>query len=309
VSELGRFSALFLEMMGVERGASPHTLDAYGRDLTLFMEESGAQTLEDLDENALRSYLETLTLKGYAPTTRARKLSTLKQFCLFLVQEGKLARDPTKLITSAAKGRPLPKILYEAEIQQLLAAARTRRDKESLRLTFFLELFYATGLRVSELISLPRQPFEKIKNAKELSFITVLGKGRKERFIPIPVKVLEAYGAYDAVRAQFLPQGVSSPWLFPSTSKQGFLTRQRVNQLIKELALLAGLDPTKISAHVLRHAFATHLLEGGADLLSVQKLLGHADVGTTQIYTHVLSDHLKDFVEAHHPLSKKNPPS
>ncbi|MBA4749933.1 MAG: tyrosine recombinase [Alphaproteobacteria bacterium] len=296
-------------MMGVERGASPHTLEAYGRDLSLFIEESGAQTLDDLREDVLRSYLETLTHKGYAPTTRARKLSTLKQFCLFLVQEGKLLRDPTKLITSASKGRSLPKILYEAEIQQLLAVARTRHDKESLRLAFFLELFYATGLRVSELISLPRQPFEKIKHAKDLSFITVLGKGRKERFIPIPVKVLEAYSAYDAVRAHFLPQGASSPWLFPSTSKQGFLTRQRVNQLIKELALLAGLDPTKISAHVLRHAFATHLLEGGADLLSVQKLLGHADVGTTQIYTHVLSEHLKDFVEAHHPLSKKHPSS
>lgn len=300
---------LFLEMMAVERGASVHTLDSYARDLTHFLRETVVSRTAALTPKCLQSYVEMLGRQGFAPSTCARKLSCLRQFSLFLMREEVLAQDPTRLIGAPSRDKILPKILSEDEVELLLKKARAYTHKEGIRLAFFLELLYATGLRVSELVSLPMHPFERLKNIKELTFVSVMGKGRKERLIPLPPQVLNAFRSYDEVREFFIPgknvRSKTSSWLFPSTSAQGYVTRQRLNQLLKELCLEANLDPRRVSAHVLRHAFATHLLNRGADLMSVQKLLGHADIGTTQIYTHVMGDHLAQFVQEHHPLAQE----
>lgn len=295
---------LFLEMMVATKGASANTCESYGRDLVHFFDVSGARTPGELTPEGVTTYLARLEEKGYAPSSRARKMSSLRQFCRFLVMEGVLGQDPTRLLEAPRRARPLPKIVYEGEMQELLRAAHMGEEPHDKRLALFLELFYATGLRVSELISLPLQPFLRLKDTKTLCVIPVMGKGKKERLIPLPPQVLEAVRAYLPVRGVFVKTG-DSPWLFPSSAATGHITRQRVNQLIKELCVLAGLDPEKVSAHVLRHAFATHLLGNGADLVSVQKLLGHADLGTTQIYTHVMGDHLQEFLQAHHPLNKQ----
>lgn len=301
---------LFLEMMAVERGASVHTLDSYTRDLTHFMRETSVRRTAALTPTCLQSYAQSLGRQDFAPSTCARKLSCLRQFCLFLMREEILEHDPTRLISAPSRDKTLPKILSEAEVELLLNTARAYTHHEGIRLAFFLELLYATGLRVSELVSLPIHPFERLRHVEELTFVSVMGKGRKERLIPLPPQVLNAFRSYDEVREFFIPgknvRCKMSPWLFPSTSAQGYLTRQRLNQLLKELCVAAGIDPKRVSAHVLRHAFATHLLNRGADLMSVQKLLGHADIGTTQIYTHVMGDHLSQFVQEHHPLAQIN---
>lgn len=297
--------ALFLEMMVANKGAAAHTCESYRRDLLHFFEISGAKSPDDLDTKRVTDFLACLEEKGYAPSSRARKMSSLRQFCRFLVLEGVLNQDPTRLLEAPRRARPLPKIVYEAEMQELLHTAHAGDDPADKRLALFLELLYATGLRVSELITLPAQPFVRLKEARVLSVIPVMGKGKKERLIPLPPQVLDAVRAYLPVRGSFIAGG-DSPWLFPSPSAAGHITRQRVNQLIKDLCVRAGLDATKVSAHVLRHAFATHLLSHGADLVSVQKLLGHADLGTTQIYTHVMGDHLQEFIQAHHPLNRQD---
>lgn len=297
--------ALFLEMMVATKGASSNTCESYGRDLTHFFEMSEARTPHALNPDGIIQYLTLLEEKGYASSSRARKMSSLRQFCRFLVMEGVLEQDPTRLLEAPRRARPLPKVMYEGEMQALLGAAHMGEEPSDKRLALFLELFYATGLRVSELISLPLQPFVRLKDAKTLCVIPVMGKGKKERLIPLPPQVLEAVRTYLPVRGVFI-KGADSPWLFPSSAASGHITRQRVNQLIKALCVVAGLDPEKVSAHVLRHAFATHLLGNGADLVSVQKLLGHADLGTTQIYTHVMGDHLQEFLQAHHPLNIAN---
>lgn len=301
---------LFLEMMAVERGASVHTLDSYTRDLTHFVRETSVNRTAALTPKCLQTYAETLGRQNFAPSTCARKLSCLRQFCLFLLREEVLEQDPTRLISAPSRDKALPKILSEGEVELLLSTARVYTHHEGIRLAFFLELLYATGLRVSELVSLPMYPFERLRHVRELTFVSVMGKGRKERLIPLPPQTLNAFRAYDEVRETFVPGAnvryKASPWLFPSTSAQGYVTRQRLNQLLKDLCLAAGIDPRRVSAHVLRHAFATHLLNRGADLMSVQKLLGHADIGTTQIYTHVMGDHLSQFVQEHHPLAEKS---
>lgn len=296
----------FLEMMVAERGASRHTIDAYRRDLADyagFLDRRKLPVLE-ADTAAIRAYLSQMSSAGASAATQARRLSALRQFHRFLYLEGARADDPTQTVEGPRQHRPLPKVLEHHEIAALIATAHDRDDPEGLRLTACLELLYATGLRVSELVALPLSGL-----APDHHLLTVRGKGDKERMVPIGGAAREALDAYLAIRQHFMGPRAQDRYLFPSRSKVGHLTRQRLGQLLKELASQAGIDPAKLSPHVLRHAFASHLLAGGADLRAVQMMLGHADIATTQIYTHVQGDRLKAAVRAHHPLAKPRRPA
>lgn len=301
----------FFEMLAAERGAARLTLAAYRNDLADvagFLARRGV-ALAHADTAALHDYFAALTTRRLAPRTLARRLSALRQFCRFLVGEGVRPDDPTAGIDAPRLGRPLPKILGEAEIARLIAAAATRPAEEGARLRCLLELLYATGLRVSELVGLPLAAAQR-----DPRFLLVRGKGGKERVVPLSGPAREALAAYLECRPRFLPRLLppgrpadpkTARWLFPSRGAAGHLTRQRCGQLLKELALAAGLDPALLSPHVLRHAFATHLLDHGADLRSVQQMLGHADISTTQIYTHVQGARLRRLVETAHPLARR----
>lgn len=288
-------------MLAAERGASLNTLEAYRRDLdqvAAFLNGRG-RALADAGTEDLRAYLAQLGKAGMAPRTAARRLSALRQFYRFLFREGLRADDPAQAIESPRRGRPLPKILNEDEVERLLSAAAKSEGPSGLRLAALVELLYATGLRVSELVGLPHGAV-----ARDPQVLVVRGKGGRERMVPLSEAARDALKAYLEVRGQFAgPEG--SKWLFPSRAKAGHLTRHRFGQLLKALAIDSGLDPAKVSPHVLRHAFASHLLDHGADLRSVQKMLGHADISTTQIYTHVLSERLRALVQEHHPLAEK----
>lgn len=300
-----RHTEAFLEMASAERGVSANTLRAYTGDLAgfaAFLAARGA-AVEAGDSAAIRDYLASLARAGLSPRTSARRLSVLRQFHRFLLMEGVRADDPCSVIDSPRQGRRLPKVLSEAEVEALLAAARRRQGTEGARLVALLELLYATGLRVTELVSLPETAL-----TRDLKLLVVRGKGDKERMVPLTDPARQAVAAYKRAREDLRAPGgapkAASPWLFPSRSGRGHLTRQRFAQMLKELAFEAGLDANKVSPHVLRHAFATHLLDHGADLRSIQQMLGHADISTTQIYTHVLAERLKALVHAHHPLSR-----
>lgn len=291
----------FLEMMAAERGASPRTLEAYDRDLSDvvgFLEarsrEIGAATAEDL-----RAYLDKLQRAAMTPRTAARRLSCLRQFYKFLYAEGVRADDPTAALDSPRLGRPLPKFLTESEVERLLAATRELEGVKGQRMTAMLELLYATGLRVSELVSLP------LAAVRDKPVIIVRGKGNKERLIPVGQAARDALADYVGVRARFFSAKTkSSPWLFPAPAKGGHLTRTSFAVMLKDVAVRAGIAPSRVSPHVLRHSFATHLLSHGADLRSLQQMLGHSDISTTQIYTHVLDERLKKLVTDNHPLAK-----
>jgi len=290
----------FLDMMSSERGASANTLAAYRRDLLDFgasLARAG-RTFRSANAADVKRYVASLS--GMAVATQARRLSALRQLFTFLFSEGIRKDDPTSTIEAPRRERPLPKVLSRSDIETLIAAAREEDDAESLRLVCILEILYASGLRVSELVNLP------LTAARGRSgFLLVMGKGQKERLAPLNKSARVAIKAYLKVRDNFLPKGVKeSKYLFPSRSTEGYLTRRRLHQMLKALALKANIDPGKLSPHVLRHAFATHLVEGGADLRSVQTLLGHADIATTQIYTHVASDRLREVMLAAHPLAK-----
>ena len=304
----------FLEMMAAERGASAHTLDAYGRDLRRFTEaaEARGDALLTADTAVVRDYLAVLHRRGIAAGSAARHLSSLRQFFRFLVAEGLRADDPTATVQGARQARRLPKVLSEAEVDDLLAAARdgafsagptaqaSRKGADALRLLALIEVLYATGLRISELVSLPLSALRRDRVS-----LIVRGKGGKERMVPIGEPALAALESYAAQREHHMPKSAPSAYLFPSRGKQGHLTRHRVAQLLKALARQAGIAPARVSPHVMRHAFASHLLAHGADLRAVQKMLGHADISTTQIYTHVLDERLKAVVRHHHPLSSE----
>ena len=288
-------------MLSAERGAAPLTIAAYQNDLgdfAAFLAASGIAP-EAASGADLRRYMTRLARAGMAPRTTARRLSALRQFHKFLVAEGIRSDDPTAAIDGPRLGRPLPKILVADEMKALLDAARERDGIEGARLVCLVELLYATGMRVSELVALPLARF------RDERVLTVRGKGGKERLVPLSAPARQALVAYLAVRGRFLRAGESSRFLFPSRGAEGHLTRRRCGQLLKELALAAGIDPARVSPHVLRHAFASHLLHGGADLRSVQQMLGHADIATTQVYTHVLGERLKSLVETHHPLARR----
>lgn len=291
--------------MAAERGASRNTLDAYQRDLSAF--DSWLAVCGDSVRTAkreqVRQYLGHLAQAGSAPSTQARRLSALRQYFAFLYSEGWRDDDPTTAIDSPRRAHVLPRILSQPDVEKLIETAReaAAEGAEGLRLLCMLEILYAAGLRVSELVTLPLAA----ARSRDV-FLVVRGKGSKERLVPLNPSARTAIRDYLAVREQFLSPAARAGerYLFPSRGGQGHLTRQRCHQLLKELALKAGIDPEKLSPHVLRHAFATHLVEGGADLRSVQTLLGHSDIATTQIYTHVANERLRATVIAAHPLAR-----
>ncbi len=289
-------------MLAAERGAARLTLVAYRNDLADlagFLAARG-HSLDGADADALHDYLADAATRALAPRTLARRLSALRQFYRFLLVDGIRADDPTARLDAPRIGRPLPKILSEDEVARLLAAAAAWPGDEGVRLRCLVELLYASGLRVSELVTLPLAAAQR-----DPRVLLVRGKGGKERMVPLSPPARQALAAYLECRRSFLAKAQPSRWLFPSRAGAGYLTRQRCGQLLKELALAAGLDPARLSPHVMRHAFASHLLDGGADLRSVQQMLGHADIATTQIYTHVQSERLRRLVETAHPLARR----
>jgi integrase/recombinase XerD len=289
----------FLDMMSAERGASRNTLSAYRRDL---LDLAATLDLRATTREDVKRYLETLSASGMAPSSQARRLSAYRQFFAFLYSEGIRADDPTNAIDAPRRSRPLPRVLSGEEVGKLIDAATEQAGEsaEGRRLLAMLEILYAGGLRVSELVTLP------LSSAMSRDgFILVRGKGGKERMAPLNTHARAAIAAWLEVRDALLPKGTkTSRFLFPSRGADGHITRRRCHQLLKELAIKAGIDPDKLSPHVLRHAFATHLVEGGADLRSVQTMLGHADIATTEIYTHVARDRLTEIVKRAHPLGK-----
>jgi integrase/recombinase XerD len=299
----GAWQDAFLEMMAAERAAAANTLTAYRRDLDdaeVFLKARG-RTLQDASAEDVESWFQDLAARGLSPATASRRRAAARQFYRFVLSEGWRTDDPSRRVDAPKAGRPLPKVLSREEVERLIAAAGEKDPAQALRLACMIELLYAAGLRISELVALPLAEL-----ARDPAYLIVRGKGGKERLAPLNAAAREAVKAYLPVRAGFLPKGVkSSPWLFPSRGAGGRLTARRFAQLLDEAAVNAGVDPGKVSPHVLRHAFATHLLEGGADLRVVQTLLGHADIATTQIYTHVAQDRLKQVVESKHPLAQR----
>lgn len=292
----------FLEMMAVERNASPNTLSAYRRDLADAEVHLRARGL-DLNRAEcadIESYFEALSGRGLAAATAARRRAAVRQFYRFVLGEGWRTDDPARRVEAPKRGRSLPKVLSRAEMEAIIAAAEARDGAAGSRLVCMIELLYASGLRISELLALPLAALER-----DPAFLIVRGKGGKERLAPLNGAARAAVRAYLALRPAHLPAGdKANPWLFPSRGKGGRLSSRRFAQLLDEAAAEAGVDPARVSPHVLRHAFATHLLEGGADLRVVQKLLGHADIATTQIYTHVATDRLRELVHRAHPLAR-----
>lgn len=302
----------FFEMLAAERGVARNTLESYRRDLVDFAAYVRARTgePESADSDMLREYFKKLVDRGMSPRTSARRLSALRQYFRFLLLEGVRADDPSTTIDRPRQGRSLPKYLDVGEVERLLDAAKRQLGPEGLRMNALMEVLYASGLRVSELVQLPVSTL-----SRDDGMLIVRGKGEKERMVPLTEPALEALSAYAPIREVFFPKrqgtkrqgtgrGAASPWLFPSRSAEGHLTRTRFAQKLKELAVEAGIEPRRVSPHVLRHSFASHLLANGADLRSLQQMLGHEDIATTQIYTHVLDQRLKDLVTRHHPLAR-----
>ena len=298
----------FLEMMVAERGASDNTISNYHNDLRYFAKflRSRRRDLDTARQVDVRAFLTRQAEAHMAPRTVARRLSSLRQFYRFLFAENARPDDPTSGVDSPRLGRTLPKILSEDEVTRLLTAARAWRGDDGPRVLALVELLYATGLRISELISLPAAAA-----ARDPRALTVRGKGGKERMVPLGAPARTALAAYLRARADKMAELAAkdqrqptSKWLFPSRGGVKHITRHRVAQVLKSLAFAAGIDPTKVSPHVLRHAFASHMLDRGADLRSLQKMLGHADISTTQIYTHVPGERMKTLVRTRHPLAR-----
>jgi integrase/recombinase XerD len=303
----------FLDMLSAERGASANTLDAYSRDLAHFAAfvHKTDRSLEGASAEDITSFITQMVEEGLAASSRARRLSALKQFYRFLVAEGIRSDDPSSMVGGPKRDTTLPKTLTVDEVDRLLDTARRKVEdakngqrSKALRLYCLLEILYATGMRVSELVALPHSTL--IGDDRTL---TIKGKGGRQRVVPLNPAAQEALSLYLQERERAIgkdarPNG-GTPWLFPSWGQQGHLTRQRLAQELKLLARDAGIEPARVSPHVLRHAFASHLVERGADLRSVQKLLGHADIATTQVYTHLRENHLRRIVETHHPLGAR----
>ncbi len=302
----------FLEMLSAERGHSANTLDAYSRDLANFSSfiHKRDRALERATADDVTNFIALMVEEGLAASSRARRLSALKQFFRFLVADGIRADDPAAMVGGPKREAALPKTLTVDEVDLLLAAARRKVDEsrngqraKALRLYCLLEILYATGMRVSELVALPRSAL--IGDERTL---TIKGKGGRQRMVPLNPAAQDVLVLFlrerDAATASEHGNG-GSPWLFPSWGQQGHLTRQRLAQELKLLAHQAAIDPSRVSPHVLRHAFASHMLERGADLRALQKLLGHADISTTQVYTHLREGHLRRIVHEHHPLSER----
>jgi len=302
VQPLAREAEAFLEMLTAERGASKNTQSAYRSDLHDLLAFLGRRKQGPVtaDAAALRAYLKSLDFLGMTPGTVARRLSVMRQFFRFLLAERLRDDDPASTLDAPRLGRPLPKVMSRVEVDALIAAAEAKGAVDGGRMATLLEILYGSGLRVSELVALPLAAAER-----DPAMLIVRGKGSKDRQVPLSDPARAAIAKWLQVRAVALGEGESSRFLFPSRGRSGHLTRQRFAQLLKEAALAAGIDPARVSPHVLRHAFASHLLEAGADLRSVQLMLGHADIATTQIYTHVLPEKLRALVEDHHPLARR----
>jgi integrase/recombinase XerD len=307
-----RLIELFLDMLAAERGASANTLDAYRRDLCDFSADlaRAGHGIARAQSDHLRDHLARLGKRGLAPASLARRLSAIRQLYRFLYSEGRRGDDPAAAIEGPKRGRALPKVLSIKQVDHLLTQARTATAAESpsarlraARLTCLLEVLYATGLRVSELVSLPEAAARR-----DQRMLIIRGKGGRERLVPLNDAARRAMTEYLALRAATKsesPKPDKSKWLFPSFGDSGHLTRQHFARELKSLAATAGLSAAQVSPHVLRHAFASHLLQNGADLRVVQTLLGHADISTTQIYTHVLEERLKSLVRDLHPLAEE----
>ena len=294
----------FLEMMSAERGAAANTIEAYRRDLVDyggFLAEKGAKP-STADRTQVVDYLERLHAEGLSAASSARRLSAIRQFHRFLCADNIRGDDPTRIVASPKARRALPKVLSIAEVDGLLTLAEAeaeipaspQKQAATQKLYVLLELLYATGMRVSELVGLKRSAV-----MRDASFLTIVGKGNKERIVPVNDRARDAVKTYLGT----LPPG---PFLFPAGGEDGHLSRQVFARDLKGLAARAGIGADRVAPHVLRHAFASHLLAGGADLRVVQTLLGHADISTTQIYTHVLDEKLRTLVETHHPMADKD---
>jgi integrase/recombinase XerD len=304
----------FLEMLSAERGAAANTIEAYRRDLDAFdaFLHTRGTGIEAATPADISAFLTASSEAGLKSTSRARQLSAVRQLYKFLLAEAVIGSDPTHGHSGPRRERALPKTLNVAEVDSLITCAARRTETATgsgserirvVRLHCLIELLYATGMRVSELVSLPRNVL-----AGDARVLTIKGKGGRERLVPLNASARAALDRYLALGDGHDPEiaaTVATKWLFPSRGAQGHLTRQRFAQDLKLLAAEAGLDPERVSPHVLRHAFASHLLDRGADLRSVQQLLGHADISTTEIYTHVLEERLKRLVQEHHPLARK----
>ena len=303
---------LYLDMLAAERGAAANTLAAYRRDLANFSTDltKAGVSIAAADSDALRAHLGRLAKRGLAASSVARRLSAIRQLYRFLYSEGYRGDDPAAVIEGPKRGRALPKVLSVKQVDDLLAQARTAMNADTMaerlrpaRLTCLLEVLYATGLRVSELVALPQTAARP-----EQKMLLIRGKGGRERMVPLNDSAKRAMADYLALRTEAqkrAPKSDQTKWLFPSFGESGHVSRQHFARELKSLAAAAGLKPAQVSPHVLRHAFASHLLHNGADLRVVQTLLGHADISTTQIYTHVLEERLKSLVRDLHPLADK----
>lgn len=289
----------FLEMLALERNAAKNTLEAYSRDLLDFAAflTNKNKSLKTAKKEHISQYIAQLDAAGLSPSTQARRLSAIKQFFEFLLVDDIRTDNPALNVDAPRLGKRLPKYLSVEEVDALLTATEGE-EPDQIRMAALMHVLYATGIRVSELVGLPYPVL-----ADDQDFLIILGKGNKERLVPINESAKEALSNYETIRSAYLADGKFSRWLFPSRGKEGHLTRQRFGQMLKDLAMKAGLPPSKVSPHSLRHAFASHLLANGADLRSLQKMLGHSDISTTQIYTHVLEERLVRLVKEHHPLA------
>jgi integrase/recombinase XerD len=302
----------FLQMMSVERGSSSNTLNAYARDLGDLFEFliQRNMTMEDMSSDTLQEYISELVKKGLSQKTVARRMSTLRQFFGFMYAEGHRDDNPVTRLESPRQPRSLPNVLTEQEVLKLIDTAAIENTAHSKRLSCLLELVYSSGLRVTELVSLPMAAIRPNQ-----PFVIVMGKGRKERLVPLSPPARQAIEIYMKYRYRFVPEGdTNNIFLFPSRGREGHLTRMRFFQLLRGLAEESGIPSHKVNPHALRHSFATHLLSRGADLRVIQEMLGHADISTTEIYTHVVQEQIQALIETHHPLvrrrlDKENPKS
>jgi integrase/recombinase XerD len=309
-----RLIALFLDMLAAEQGSGANTIDAYRRDLEDLSQFVGRRKRQftDLTTDDLRAYLDDLDKRGFKPASAARRMSAMRHLFRFLLGESMRKDDPAAILSGPKRTRPLPKVLTIADVDRLLTQARRTIDQcaadkpleklRATRLNCLLEVLYATGLRVSELVALPLSAARR-----DARMIVVRGKGNKERLVPLNDAARQAMAAHLQAMAEARTKGsaAQTKWLFPSSGESGHLTRQHFARELKELVGAAGLPPHLVSPHVLRHAFASHLLHNGADLRVLQTLLGHSDISTTQIYTHVVAERLKNLVRDLHPLAEK----
>ena len=293
----------YLDMLTAERGAAANTIDAYSRDLSNFRNFllHRREELESANTEHIRHYIRTISEKGMASSTISRKVSSIRKFYQFLLNERIRTDDPSKALESPKQQKKVPIYLTEEEVERLLHAAHNREGKDGLRIVALLEILYAAGLRVTELVSLTLNTL-----SRDQRFLIFRGKGGKERMVPLNEPAIDAIGAYLPVRTTFINYKKLSEdkgFLFPSRGRSGHLTRVRFNQILTELAIEAELNFRTVSPHILRHSFATHLLAHGADLRTLQQMLGHSDISTTQIYTHVLDERMKRLIRESHPLA------